>query len=210
MAAPHLWGGRRRSWWGGGEGGKHRGLGGSGGHVGRDVGGWERGDPRWGGSLLLRWQLSQRWGGTKGPQPPSASPRQEDPILIPFLSSSPGRSPALHQLEPNAPHRPAPPPHLLGAELSVQLPGSVVPDEVMQRVSALRPLPARARREHPPCMLERRSGARGGAGRGAGRNGARSGAGRCGAGGSGGGLWEPPGRCSPRILPPRRPASWDL
>lgn len=39
-------------------------------------------------------------------------------------------------------HPPRGHPHLLGAEFPLQIPGSVVPDEVMQRVPALRPLPA--------------------------------------------------------------------
>lgn len=92
-------------------------------------------------------------GWTPSPSSSSSSPSSSQPRA--------GAPAALHQPEPNravtggasppcvvcrVSCRPPPAlrrhPHLLGAELPVQVAGSVVPDEVVQRVPALRPLPA--------------------------------------------------------------------
>lgn len=69
-AAPQLRGGGE----GGGGlvlgGGGHRGLGGSGGHVGRDVGGWEWGDPRRGGIFAAPVAAVTALGGHGGTPTP--------------------------------------------------------------------------------------------------------------------------------------------
>lgn len=140
--------------------GTHRGLAGSRAHVGRDAWGcvcqWMQGTRGWypllcaspGGS----WHSPGVQGDTRHPQSHVRPERQPIPIII-FISiliPAPSRSPAAsrqHCISPE-PNRavpavpPPPPPHLLGAELPVQVAGAVVPDEVVQRVPALRPLPA--------------------------------------------------------------------
>lgn len=135
---------------------------------------------------------------------PCAKPRRGCP-------QTPSKPPLTRTTHPK--NSPSPPPHLLGAELPLQVPGSVVPDEVVQRVPALRPLPARARREHPRSIA-------GSGGRGAGRSGAR-GAERSGAE-RGGHLPAGAAPPHPQSPPhntythpygppsPHRPASWDL